>query len=44
MRRWSLRFRVTVTIVLLADHPDAIASVADLRWREWGHAPEPQDP
>lgn len=29
-----------VTVQLLADHPDAIAAVAELRWREWGQPPE----
>ncbi|HXH78273.1 GNAT family N-acetyltransferase [Nocardioides sp.] len=26
---------------LLADLPECIPAVADLRWREWGHPPEP---
>jgi GNAT superfamily N-acetyltransferase len=26
---------------LLADRPEAIPAVADMRWREWGHPPEP---
>jgi GNAT superfamily N-acetyltransferase len=33
-----------LTVSLLADHPDSVDSVAKLRWREWGHAPEPEDP
>jgi GNAT superfamily N-acetyltransferase len=28
-----------VTIELLADHPDLIAPLADLRWREWADHP-----
>lgn len=32
-----------VSISLLADKPDLIAAVAEMRWREWGHAPEPED-
>jgi GNAT superfamily N-acetyltransferase len=28
---------------LLADRPDLIEAVTDLRWREWGHEPEPTD-
>jgi GNAT superfamily N-acetyltransferase len=32
-----------VTVALLADHPHLIAAIGDLRWREWGHAPEPED-
>ena len=33
-----------VTVRLLADCPDAVQPVADMRWLEWGHAPEPEDP
>jgi GNAT superfamily N-acetyltransferase len=29
---------------LLADFPDSMGAVADIRWREWGHPPEPEDP
>lgn len=29
---------------MLADSLDSIEAVADLRWREWGHRPEPEDP
>jgi GNAT superfamily N-acetyltransferase len=32
------------TVSLLADRPDAVGAVAQMRWREWGHAPEPEDP
>ena len=28
---------------LLADRPDLVDAVTDLRWREWGHGPEPTD-
>jgi hypothetical protein len=28
---------------LLADHAEQIPAVGELRWREWGHAPEPED-
>lgn len=28
---------------LLADRPDLVEEVTDLRWREWGHKPEPTD-
>lgn len=28
---------------LLADRPECIPAVADMRWREWGHPPEPVD-
>jgi GNAT superfamily N-acetyltransferase len=31
-----------VAVHLLADSADLIASIGDLRWREWGHAPEPE--
>jgi predicted N-acetyltransferase YhbS len=31
------------TIHLLADHPELIGSVGLLRWKEWGHPPEPVD-
>ena len=33
-----------MTVSLLADSLDSVEAVADLRWREWGHAPEPEDP
>ncbi|MGE0544352.1 MAG: GNAT family N-acetyltransferase [Dehalococcoidia bacterium] len=33
-----------VTIQLLADNEHLIAAVGEMRWREWGHAPEPEDP
>src|SRR3954466_14091633 len=33
-----------VTVSLLADFPASVSAVADMRWREWGHAPEPEDP
>ncbi|HEU5327276.1 MAG TPA: GNAT family N-acetyltransferase [Thermomicrobiales bacterium] len=32
-----------VTVQLLADHARLIATVGDMCWREWGHAPEPED-
>ena len=35
---------MVVTVSLLADRPDAIPAVADIRWREWGHPPESEDP
>jgi len=31
-----------VTIQLLADNERLIAAIGDMRWREWGHAPEPE--
>jgi len=30
-------------VSFLADQPRLIGGVASLRWREWGHAPEPED-
>jgi GNAT superfamily N-acetyltransferase len=33
----------SVTIELLADHVGLIPVVGQMRWREWGHPPEPQD-
>jgi GNAT superfamily N-acetyltransferase len=30
-------------VQLLAERPDLIEGVTDLRWREWGHEPEPTD-
>jgi predicted N-acetyltransferase YhbS len=35
---------VSVTVCLLADRPELIDAVGRLRWREWGHPPEPEDP
>ena len=32
-----------VSVDLLADRTDLIEEVTDLRWREWGHPPEPVD-
>ena len=31
-----------VSVELLADHPYLIPVVGELRWREWGHPPEPE--
>jgi GNAT superfamily N-acetyltransferase len=33
-----------VSVCLLADRPELIEPVGRIRWREWGHAPEPGDP
>ncbi len=33
----------SVAVQLLADNTDLIATIGDLRWREWGHAPDPED-
>jgi GNAT superfamily N-acetyltransferase len=33
----------SVAAELLADRSDLIEAVTDLRWREWGHPPEPTD-
>ena len=32
------------TMSLLADQLRLVEAVTDMRWREWGHAPEPEDP
>ena len=32
-----------VTIHFLADHAQLIPAVGQMRWEEWGHAPEPED-
>jgi GNAT superfamily N-acetyltransferase len=32
-----------VTVQLLADNETLIATIGEMRWREWGHAPEPAD-
>jgi GNAT superfamily N-acetyltransferase len=34
--------REIVSIALLADHPHLIPVVGEIRWREWGHPPEPE--
>jgi GNAT superfamily N-acetyltransferase len=31
-------------VSLLADRPASMQAVADMRWQEWGHPPEPEDP
>jgi GNAT superfamily N-acetyltransferase len=41
---WAGRTPSPVTVSLLADFPAWVSAVADMRWREWGHAPEPEDP
>jgi GNAT superfamily N-acetyltransferase len=33
-----------LTVTLLADSLDSADAIAMLRWREWGHPPEPEDP
>jgi GNAT superfamily N-acetyltransferase len=35
---------VAITVTLLADAMGSAEAVAQLRWREWGHPPESQDP
>ena len=32
-----------VAVQLLADNKDLIAAIGEMCWREWGHAPEPED-
>ena len=32
-----------VSIELLVDHPHLIPTVGGIRWREWGHPPEPEE-
>ena len=32
-----------VTIGLLADHQHLVLAVGQIRWREWGHPPEPEN-
>ena len=34
--------RFAASVELLADHPGLILAVGQIRWREWGHAPEPE--
>ena len=34
--------RSVVTVELLADHPHLVPAVGQIRWREWGHPPEPE--
>ena len=34
--------RFAASVELLADHPGLIPAVGQIRWREWGHAPEPE--
>ena len=36
-------FPTRVSIHLLADHPQLIPAVGEMRWKEWGNAPERQD-
>ena len=32
-----------IEVQLLADNEKLIATIGEMRWREWGHAPEPED-
>lgn len=32
-----------ISVKLLADFPHLIPVVGEIRWREWGHAPEPEN-
>jgi GNAT superfamily N-acetyltransferase len=32
-----------IAVHLLADHPQLIPAVAEMRWKEWGNAPERKD-
>ena len=31
-----------ISIALLTDHPHLIPTVGEMRWKEWGHPPEPE--
>ena len=31
-----------ISIELLADHPHLVPAIGEIRWREWGHPPEPE--
>lgn len=31
-----------ISVALLADHPHLIPTVGEIRWKEWGHPPEPE--
>ncbi len=35
---------MALTVTLLADSHGSAEAVAAMRWQEWGHAPEPQNP
>jgi GNAT superfamily N-acetyltransferase len=35
---------MTLTVSLLADSLTSAEAVAEMRWHEWGRAPEPEDP
>ena len=34
--------RFAASVELLADNPHLIPAIGQIRWREWGHPPEPQ--
>jgi GNAT superfamily N-acetyltransferase len=34
--------RSVVTVFLLADRPELVPAVGEIRWKEWGHPPEPE--
>jgi len=38
-----MRIKPTWRVELLADRAELIPAVGELRWRDWGHAPEPED-
>ena len=31
-----------ISVELLADHPHLVPAVGEIRWKEWGHPPEPE--
>ena len=35
---------MALTVTLLADSPSSVPAVAEMRWQEWGHPPESEDP
>ena len=35
---------MALTVTLLADALTSAEAVAEMRWQEWGHPPEPEDP
>jgi hypothetical protein len=40
----AVDFEAPATVSLLGDHPQLVAEVGLMRWREWGRASEPTDP
>ena len=42
-QRSATSYNQAVSIKVLADQPHLVPPVGEIRWKEWGHPPEPED-